>query len=236
MAKLYPVVHINSPDIAIEQASLALEAGADGVFLIDHKATSTQATNEVFNQLHEDHPNAFLGVNFLGFTAVESVIITAQNVRRNWLSRTPDALWVDNLSLASTDGPSDGARYLIDKLPLLHSMELFGGVAFKYTDSYTDDPRRAAFETTRSLPCLDVVTTSGPGTGEPPSVAKIAAMKEAAVGHDLAIASGVDITNIDKYAGLADRYLAASSVETARYSGIFHPVALTELIAAAHEQ
>ncbi len=35
---VFPVVHINDRDIAVEQADLALKLGVDGVYLINHGA------------------------------------------------------------------------------------------------------------------------------------------------------------------------------------------------------
>lgn len=40
--RVYPVVHINTPEVAVEQATLAIELGADGVYLIDHQGYEEQ--------------------------------------------------------------------------------------------------------------------------------------------------------------------------------------------------
>ena len=59
---------------------------------------------------------------------------------------------------------------------------------------------------------MDVVTTSGPGTGWSASVEKIGAMKEALGDFPLAIASGVTPENVTDYLGIADCFLVATGI------------------------
>lgn len=118
--------------------------------------------------------------------------------------------------------------------PELAGVALLGGVAFKYTPSYTDDPVGAAAAARELEPFVDVVTTSGPGTGMSPQPEKLAAMKHA-IGKPLAVASGIGPDNIHGYAGTVDQILVASSVETQPYSGIFDVAMLAEFITIAHD-
>ena len=80
---------------------------------------------------------------------------------------------------------------------------------------------------------LEFNTTSGSGTGIPPTVAKLRAMREAAA-RPIAVASGISSSNIGNYESLVDEILVASSVETAPYSGVFEMAALARTIEAAH--
>jgi protein-tyrosine-phosphatase len=59
---------------------------------------------------------------------------------------------------------------------------------------------------------MDVVTTSGPGTGEAADRAKIAALRSGAPDAPLAIASGITPENVRRYADLADCFLVASGI------------------------
>jgi len=59
---------------------------------------------------------------------------------------------------------------------------------------------------------MDVVTTSGPGTGEAASVSKIRAMKAALGDFPLAIASGITPENVGPYLGVADCFLVATGI------------------------
>ncbi len=59
---------------------------------------------------------------------------------------------------------------------------------------------------------MDVVTTSGPGTGHAVHVDKIRAMKEALGQFPLAIASGITAENVQDYLPWSDCYLVATGI------------------------
>lgn len=226
--EIYPVVHVKSLEQAREQADLALVLGADGIYLIAHGRVGPNELTDVFNMVAEDHEDAFIGINYLdlGVTALD--YLADQKIRGN-LKRLPDAVWADDAK-----GRWNKATQSNERPPETRDIQLLGGIAFKYTHEYTDDPLLAAAEVERNASLVDVVTTSGPGTGQAPPLEKIKAMKVAAGEKHLAVASGIDISNIDIYRGYVDKILVASSVETRPYSGEFDPNKLNELIKAAH--
>ena len=84
----------------------------------------------------------------------------------------------------------------------------FGGVAFKYQRP-VDDLGAAARIAGRYM---DVVTTSGAGTGQAADLAKIAAMKAALDDLPLAIASGITPENVRDYLPISDCYLVATGI------------------------
>ena len=84
----------------------------------------------------------------------------------------------------------------------------FGGVAFKYQRPVEDLARAARL----AVRYMDVVTTSGPGTGIAAAREKIVAMKEAAGGFPLAIASGITPENVGDYLDVADCFLVATGI------------------------
>lgn len=227
--KLYPVVHMKSNEHALELSQQAFEAGADGVFLIDHISPRvsdvlTNAYSHVRSSLGRE---AFIGVNYLGLSPSDAMAYIAAAQQREFIDTFPDALWSDN---AVRD---------MDTLPYRHSLGLdsirfFGGVAFKYTDSYTDDPWDAAILAGQYASRVDVMTTSGPGTGGAADVRKVAAMKAIIGTQELALASGVSLENIEDYRPYVDTVLAASSIETYSYSGKFIQSKLHDLVQAAH--
>jgi predicted TIM-barrel enzyme len=59
---------------------------------------------------------------------------------------------------------------------------------------------------------MDVVTTSGPGTGRAAEVTKIQRMREALGDAPLAIASGITPENVDQYLPYADCFLVATGI------------------------
>jgi predicted TIM-barrel enzyme len=83
---------------------------------------------------------------------------------------------------------------------------------------------------------MDVVCTSGPGTGKEANVGKVSAMK-AGLGSDgaLALASGVTSENVASYLPYVDAYLVGTGIEVE--FGVLDPVkvrALQERIAGGH--
>jgi predicted TIM-barrel enzyme len=119
--------------------------------------------------------------------------------------------------------------------PGLKKIAFMGGVSFKYTEWYTADPAESARMAEQLAPFVDVVTTSGAGTGSPPSAEKITAMGRAAGPGRLAVASGISIENIADYSDQPDMtVLVASSLETEKYSGIFIPERVRAVVEAAH--
>jgi predicted TIM-barrel enzyme len=59
---------------------------------------------------------------------------------------------------------------------------------------------------------MDVVTTSGPGTGHAAEVEKIRRMKQALADAPLAIASGIAPENVGHYLPYADAFLVATGI------------------------
>jgi len=211
---------------------VAFEYGADGVYVINHLNFNKQETLDVLDAIKDSNTENFVGVNFLTL-GVDGVFRYLYESHKNGnLKNLPDAIWSDNansnhsgLSLEQLKKRYDGLRHI----------KLLGGIAFKYSAEYTDSPVQAQIEVKNNQDKVDIITTSGPGTGQPPSFEKIAAMKEIAA-KPIALASGIDASNIDQFRGIVDEILAASSVETQSYSGIFDKAKLKELIDLAHKE
>ena len=108
----------------------------------------------------------------------------------------------------------------------------FGGVAFKYQrtvpDSLLPDAARQA------TPWVDVITSSGPGTGYAASVEKAKALRSGAGRHPVALASGVSPENVAGFLPYVDAYLVASEIETAKYSGVLVPERTKRLAERIH--
>jgi predicted TIM-barrel enzyme len=226
---VFPVIHLQSTAQAVAQASLALGLGSDGVYLIDHHHGYSGPLLEAVQAVIEAHPDAFVGVNLLcAGTGLEAFTMLARACGIGTLTRLPDAVWVDD------------ARHERDKLqamrqadPRLAGIRYLGGTSFKYTSAYTEDPATAAAEAAAMAPYVDVVCTSGPGTGHATTPARVAAMKQAIGSQPLAVASGVDVENIGRLRPYVDEVLVATSIETTPGSGLIDSLQLTALLAAA---
>jgi predicted TIM-barrel enzyme len=108
----------------------------------------------------------------------------------------------------------------------------FGGVAFKYQRPVLEENLPKAAQC--AVSCMDVIMTSGPGTGMQSDVQKVQLMKEGAGEHPLGLASGVSPENISTFLPYVDVYLVASGIETSRYSGILIPERTQSLSEAIH--
>lgn len=236
--KVFPVVHIKSPELAVEQAGKALERNADGVYLINHHDNhdfSGDVTLNTLARVRLEYPRHYVGVNLLGLSAVQAVGKVEAFVKRG--AQAPSGLWIDDIRTPEGLAPTRPME-IKNAQAKLRSMRILGGIAFKYTGTFTEDPAKAAQEVEALLDAVDVVTTSGAGTGTPPTKEKIAAMKAASGMKPLAVASGISLENMEEYVGpdgaLIDEILVASSVETKPYSGIFDLAKLEAFIDKAH--
>jgi predicted TIM-barrel enzyme len=206
MTQIYPVIHHLNAATSRDQAALALEFGADGVFLISHNGED-QAVLQVAAQLRHAWGSTttasgalpFIGVNLLDTNNPAALEFAAQ--------LRLDGVWMDAPGVNS-NGPSPRAKKLAaDDMAKYPGVTVFASVAFKYQP---DEPNPA--EAARAALALNMLpTTSGVATGEAPSVAKIAAMSQA-VGGRLAVASGMTPENVSQYAPYLSHILVATGI------------------------
>lgn len=192
-----PVVHVESPSQAIRNTRIACEAQCDGVFLINH-GISHAALMTAFLAVKEALPDFWIGINSLGEDPC------------NLFGNTEvSGIWTDNAQIDERLGEQEKAEKIDDvrakqDWPGLY----FGGVSFKYQRE-VDELAAAARIAMRHM---DVVTTSGPGTGHAPTVEKLKTMKEAMGDFPLAIASGVTPNNVSDLLPHCDCVMVATGI------------------------
>ncbi|MEI6054321.1 MAG: BtpA/SgcQ family protein [Candidatus Saccharibacteria bacterium] len=241
--KIFPVIHIanSNVELAVHEGEKAFSLGADGVILIDHQNAwrNTSPLFESVNKLTDNSNERFVGINILGLSPMKVMYAIDRAIKNgrypyadNMLNNPPSGVWIDDMrdDYMSPDFAMETKKFK----PSLKQVKILGGVAFKYTNTFTEDPKRAAYEAILIKDSVDVMVTSGAGTGIEPSVEKIRAMKNVIGSKALAIASGISIENIHKYNGIVDQLFVSSSVETIPGSGIFDERRLQELIDEAH--
>lgn len=207
-----PVVHPLSRDHALRALHVARKGGADGVFLINQG----MKTDEVLALAHEcmmSIPDFWIGVNILDAN-VQSLVS-----KFDCEACRPDGVWSDRAGSLAERGGWDGLY--------------FGGVAFKYQKEVNpeDEEREIYKALTHGL--VDVVTTSGPGTGEPADVNKVRRMQMILGDDPLAIASGITPGNVRQYTPYVDAFLVATGIELE--FGVFDPEKLRRVADAIHE-
>ena len=177
----------------------AREAGADGVFLINH-GMSDKSLLEVHRTVTTEHSDWWVGVNCLGLypgKVFEQIDDCVAGVR------------VDNAMIDERGGDQSQAREILAAREASGWQGLyFGGVAFKYQRPVDDLAHAARL----AADYMDVVTTSGPGTGRAASPEKIRTMKDALGETPLAIASGITPENVADYLECADCFLVATGI------------------------
>lgn len=194
-----PVIHVANARQSLANAEIAREAGADGVFLINHDV-DVRTLLEIWEKVSAAHPGWWIGVNLLGVRAADVFDLLPVGV---------SGVWVDNAEIDERSGGQERARLIDERRRASGWSELyFGGVAFKYQRE-VDDLHAAA---RAAAPWMDVVTTSGPGTGEAADLAKITALKYGLGSKALAIASGITPDNVSDYLPLADAFLVATGI------------------------
>jgi predicted TIM-barrel enzyme len=194
-----PVIHVASAEQALRNARIARDAGADGVFLINHRIAAPELL-DAYRHVAAAHPDLWIGVNCLG--------VAARDVFRT----LPDGVagvWVDDAGIREgVDDQVEAEQTALARRRASAQPSYFGGAAFKYQRGVTDLEAVARI----AARYVDVVTTSGPGTGEAPDVEKIRRMRRALPATPLAIASGITPENVDAYLPWADAFLVATGI------------------------
>lgn len=209
---LFPVIHAQSLAQVIKNCTIAIEAGCDGAFLINHKNDSG-VRDLSFTQLLEFHqiaanefPDFWLGVNCLDLTAVDVF---------QHLNPAVKGVWVDNGEIDERLNSQLAAEKIYQAKERSGWNGLyFGGVAFKYQRPVEN----CALAATIAQTYMDVVTTSGAGTGKAAGVDKIREMKQAIAPKPLAIASGITPKNGTAFLPWVDYFLVATGISTDFYN------------------
>jgi uncharacterized protein len=206
---LLPVIHPIDQPTAMESVRVAHAAGVKGIFLIN-QGMSTEQVLELVMGVRARFPTLWIGLNLLGLRPahVLEVILAACAGR-------VDGIWVDNAHIEEDSAVQPVAQELVTARRA-HGWDglYFGGVAFKYQrDIPAANLGRAA---AASLPYMDVVCTSGPGTGQEAAVDKVIAMRTGLGAHGaLALASGVTEANVGHYLPYVDASLVGTGIEHA---------------------
>lgn len=112
------------------------------MFLIDHRGHGPSDTFAVASTVHERCPTLHVGVNLLvgPVCAAERVAAALDPGDVAHL----DAVWCDDICGGDPTMRTAAEVHSLFTEGPLGAVTLFGGVAFKHTDRYTDDPTAAA--------------------------------------------------------------------------------------------
>lgn len=210
MAQFMSVIHADSVEQALRNVDIAKSGGVDGIFLINHSIVATTLL-EIYGIVRQAHPEVWIGLNLLDLNPMQAIRVVPDDV---------DAIWVDDGGLRYEYGSVDDG-VCVDRAKLAkHELEvrrnfgfkglLFGGVNFKGQPAIPNHYLAAKYATG----LMDVVTTSGAGTGTPPQQEKIKEMSDGIRGSrgKLAVASGISPENVHVFRGHVDYFLVATGI------------------------
>lgn len=198
---IYPVIHYKDDETTINEAKIAHNAGADGIFLISHLGS-----NERLIPLAVEIKKLLgfkVGLNFLG----DDAIYTAKIVKDNDL----DMVWSDYCGVSSLGLSFEGFELQAWARANKH-IDVFASVAFKYQADEPNPPLAAQLADSAGF----IPTTSGSGTGHAPTVEKIESMSKA-TGGLLAVASGMTPDNIVTFKPYLSHVLVSTGISKDEY-------------------
>ena len=223
-----PVIHVRDAAQACRNAAIAIEAGAQGVFLINHDFAHEDLL-PVLREVRARFPSLWLGVNFLAVTGRDAFPVLG---RLEAEGVEIDAYWADDARIderAPAEGQAEAVEIAAAREASGWPGLYFGGTAFKKQRPVAPSDHEAAAR--RAAAWMEAVTTSGVATGRAADRAKIAAFRRGCGDAPLALASGVTPDNAADYAADVDAMLVATGINR---SGDFYeidPARLRRLLA-----
>ena len=222
---LLPVVHPISREAALEAIGVAHTCGVKGVFLID-QGMSEREVLQLAREVREQYPTLWIGLNLLSRTATKTLTTT---YNRGW---RVDGIWsdwagIEENRVAGSSHPVAEA-FLNARRNASWEGLYFGGVAFKYQREVAPSDLGVVAE--MSVPYMDVLCTSGPGTGHPADIEKVRALRAGLGDHAMALASGVTPENVQSYMPYVQAFLVGTGIE--QQLGIFDPMKIEALLRA----
>ncbi|CAN7746319.1 hypothetical protein LJR118_006753 [Acidovorax sp. LjRoot118] len=203
--KVWAVIHHLNGPLTLEQAHLALDAGAYGVFLISHEGADHELPSlatAIKSVRSADGRSLCVGINLLTEKDPTAAFELAA-------ANALDAVWIDEPGIVAGEARAPALKLARarDVFPGSTKPRVFASVAFKYQ---AEDPTPA--KSARAARALGFTpTTSGKATGQPPTVEKIQLMRGTS-SLGLAVASGMSPENIASYSGLLSDVLVATGV------------------------
>ncbi|MDP6945113.1 MAG: BtpA/SgcQ family protein [Myxococcota bacterium] len=212
-----PVVHVEDTEQALRNADIVVEAGCDGFFLIHH-AQDHSVLLDVYRAVRAVHPTAWIGLNCLDLLAEEVFAAVDPDV---------DGIWMDDAAIDERTSEQPMAeRIAVARAASGWEGLYFGGVAFK-GQRHVDDLETAAAVAARYM---DVITTSGRGTGYAANVEKVRRIKTGAAAAPVGVASGITPDNVTEYLPHAQFFLVATGISWSFHE--LNPGKVRALIAA----
>ena len=188
-----PVIHTGDEEQAMRSVEVSRQAGADGVFLVNH-GIGHQKLLRIARTVVARHPDLFVGVKCLDLRPQDVFCRLPQGVR---------GVWVDNAGSSETATAIRAARQESGWEGLY-----FGGVALDY-ESPTTVLEAITAAASRNV---DVVTAGGPTTGQPPSSEQLKKVRAALGPQPLALASKITMESTEAFLPHVECFLPTACI------------------------
>lgn len=197
MIEVWPVIHVQHREQALECAGIADFCKCAGVMIISMSGED-EKLDPIGDAIRETFPNLKLGVNYLTMAAPYALLRSQRNGY--------DATWTDQQMFSAGSMNGDARAILLVKK---EGHKLFAAVAFKgqSVDPFPGDSAQVA-----ALNGM-IPTTSGTGTGYAPAFDKITSIRRHLhPSEPLAIASGISPDNIAEFLPFVSHVLVATGI------------------------
>lgn len=219
MTLVYPVIHYLDAQTTLDEAAIAFDCGADGIFLISHHGDDMDLL-VLGKVIKARNGSKFVGINMLGLPFLRAHEY-AQDMGL-------DGIWGDHVGVSSAGLNRVGYELKQRMLQQQDTqIQIFGSIAFKYQPIET----RPVLAAQKAMDLGVIPTTSGSATGCAPTLEKISSMSAGVKGR-LAVASGMTPENIAVFAPYLSHVLVSTGVSSDPYH--FDPLRLSSFVQIAH--
>ena len=222
---LLPVVHPVSREKALASVRVAHDLGIKGVFLID-QGMSERDVLQLVREMRSLYPSLWIGLNLLSRSPTK-VLTTTHNRDLCVAGIWSDWAGIEEDRVAGSSHPQAEAFMNARRAASWDGL-YFGGVAFKYQREVAPSDLSIAAE--MSIPYMDVLCTSGPGTGQAADVEKVRDLRASLGDHAMALASGVTPENVRSYMPYVQAFLVGTGIE--KQLGVLDPAKIEALLQA----
>ena len=219
---LLPVVHPIGRQEALVSIRITHDLGVKGIFLIDQGMQESEVLALVC-EVRDLYPTLWIGLNLLSRRPADALAVALD------ACGFIDGIWSDNAGIDEHGSEQPSAEaFVAARRAASWSGLYFGGVAFKYQREIA--PFRLGRAGAAAAPYMDVLCTSGPGTGYPAAVEKVRSLRKGLGDHAMALASGVTPENVRSYMPYVQAFLVGTGIE--ERLGVLDPVKIEALLRA----
>jgi hypothetical protein len=201
MKYLTPVIHVKDLDTTLKNVEICVNAKTKGFWLINHQISSNKLST-IAAEVQKRFPESWIGINTLDEHPLTAIKRFAGLDLRGW--------WADDPCVFEFAEDQHVAQNIQATIQAAFTNVLyFGGVAFKYQVQ----PTNLESFVRRAAKYMDVITTSGDGTGIAADVEKIQRIHSCTY-KMIAIASGITPENVRNFLPYVDWFLVATGIST----------------------